>query len=167
QKLRDFAQPGRTDVAGILRAAGVFRSRGAGLLSQGGDGAPRHQHRRRRHARDRRMSVSAGLIGLAVLVLLLALQVPVAIAMILAAFGGVWMLFGLAPAIGVLANTPYDFVASWTLSAVPMFLLMGFVAFHSGLTAGLFDAAKLVLRRVPGGLGIAAILACSGFASVC
>ncbi len=113
------------------------------------------------------MSVSAGLIGLAVLVLLLALQVPVAIAMILVAFGGVWMLFGLAPAIGVLANTPYDFVASWTLSAVPMFLLMGFVAFHSGLTAGLFDAAKLVLRRVPGGLGIAAILACSGFASVC
>lgn len=48
-----------------------------------------------------------------------------------------------------------------------MFLLMGFVAFHSGLTAGLFAAAKLVLRRLPGGLGIAAVLACSGFAAVC
>ncbi len=113
------------------------------------------------------MNVAGGLLGVLVLVVLLLLRVPVAIAMIIVAFGGVWMMLGLAPAIGVLANTPYDFVASWTLSAVPMFLLMGFVAFHAGLTAGLFDAAKLALRRVPGGLGIAAILACSGFASVC
>lgn len=113
------------------------------------------------------MNVTGGLLGIAVLVVLLLLRVPVAIAMIIVAFGGVWMMLGLAPAVGVLANTPYDFVASWTLSAVPMFLLMGFVAFHAGLTAGLFDAAKLALRRVPGGLGIAAILACSGFASVC
>lgn len=113
------------------------------------------------------MNVTAGLLGIAVLVVLLLLRVPVAIAMVIVAFGGVWMMLGLAPAVGVLANTPYDFVASWTLSAVPMFLLMGFVAFHAGLTAGLFDAAKLALRRVPGGLGIAAILACSGFASVC
>ncbi|MBO6718534.1 MAG: TRAP transporter large permease subunit [Rhizobiaceae bacterium] len=113
------------------------------------------------------MNLTAGLLGLLVLLILLALQVPVAIAMIIVAFGGVWIMFGLQPAIGVLANTPYDFVASWTLSAVPMFLLMGFVAYHAGLTAGLFDAAKLGLRKVPGGLGIAAILACSGFASVC
>ncbi|MEX0957119.1 MAG: TRAP transporter large permease subunit [Rhizobiaceae bacterium] len=113
------------------------------------------------------MNLAAGLVGLAVLLLLLALQVPVAIAMIIVAFGGVWIMFGLQPAIGVLANTPYDFVASWTLSAVPMFLLMGFVAYHAGLTAGLFDAAKLALRKVPGGLGIAAIFACSGFAAVC
>lgn len=113
------------------------------------------------------MNVAAGLLGLAVLLVLLALQVPVAIAMIIVAFGGVWIMFGLQPAIGVLANTPYDFVASWTLSAVPMFLLMGFVSYHAGLTAGLFDAAKLALRRLPGGLGIAAIMACSGFAAVC
>jgi tripartite ATP-independent transporter DctM subunit len=44
---------------------------------------------------------------------------------------------------------------------------MGFVAYYSGLTGGLFDTAKVGLRRVPGGLGIAAILACSGFAAVC
>jgi tripartite ATP-independent transporter DctM subunit len=83
------------------------------------------------------------------------------------AFVGVWLMLGLAPAIGILANTPYEFIASWTLSAVPMFLLMGFIAYHGGLTSGLFDAAKLGLRKVPGGLGIAAIVACSGFASVC
>lgn len=113
------------------------------------------------------MNLTIGLSGIAVLFVLLALRVPIAIAMIAIAFGGVWLMLGINPAIGVLANTPYEFVASWTLSAVPMFLLMGFIAFHGGLTAGLFDAAKVGLRKVPGGLGIAAIVACSGFASVC
>jgi tripartite ATP-independent transporter DctM subunit len=113
------------------------------------------------------MSLTIGLSGLAILFVLLALRVPIAIAMMAIAFGGVWLMLGINPAIGVLANTPYEFVASWTLSAVPMFLLMGFIAFHGGLTAGLFDAAKVGLRKVPGGLGIAAIVACSGFASVC
>jgi len=113
------------------------------------------------------MNVTAGFLGLAAFFVLIALKVPVAIAMAVVAFVGVWSLFGIQPAIGILANTPYDFIASWTLSAVPMFLLMGFVAYYSGLTGGLFDAAKLGLRKVPGGLGIAAILACSGFAAVC
>ncbi|KRA47421.1 TRAP transporter large permease [Devosia sp. Root635] len=113
------------------------------------------------------MNLTLGLAGLAFLFVLLALQVPIAIAMMAIAFVGVWAMLGLAPAIGILANTPYEFIASWTLSAVPMFLLMGFIAYHGGLTSGLFDAAKLGLRKVPGGLGIAAIVACSGFASVC
>jgi tripartite ATP-independent transporter DctM subunit len=113
------------------------------------------------------MNLTLGLAGLAFLFVLLALQVPIAIAMMVIAFVGVWLMLGLAPAIGILANTPYEFIASWTLSAVPMFLLMGFIAYHGGLTSGLFDAAKLGLRKVPGGLGIAAIVACSGFASVC
>lgn len=112
------------------------------------------------------MNVSVGLAGLAILLVLLVLQVPVAIALIVVAFGGVWVLLGLNPAIGILSHTPFEFIASWTLSAVPMFLLMGFVAYHSGLTSGLFDAAKVAMRKVPGGLGIAAILACSGFAAV-
>lgn len=113
------------------------------------------------------MNLTVGLVGLVILFVLLALQVPIAIAMMAVAFVGVWVMLGLSPAIGVLANTPYEFVASWTLSAVPMFLLMGFIAYHGGLTSGLFDAAKVGLRKVPGGLGIAAIVACSGFASVC
>jgi tripartite ATP-independent transporter DctM subunit len=113
------------------------------------------------------MNLTVGIAGLVILFVLLALQVPIAIAMMAIAFVGVWVMLGLSPAIGILANTPYEFVASWTLSAVPMFLLMGFIAFHGGLTSGLFDAAKVGLRKVPGGLGIAAIVACSGFASVC
>lgn len=113
------------------------------------------------------MSLTIGLLGLAALFVLLAIKVPVAISMIAVSFVGVWTMIGLSPAIGILAATPHQFVASWTLSAVPMFLLMGFVAYHGGLTGGLFDAAKVGLRKIPGGLGIASIVACTGFSSVC
>ncbi|WEX10548.1 TRAP transporter large permease [Chelativorans sp. AA-79] len=113
------------------------------------------------------MSVTTGLAGIAVLLVLLALRVPVAVALILVSFGGIWLMLGFTPAVGILTTTPYDFVASWTLSAVPMFLLMGFVAYHAGLTTSLFGAANRALRRMPGGLGMAAVLACTGFASVC
>ncbi len=113
------------------------------------------------------MSVGAGFAGIAILFALLLLRVPVALALIAVSFGGIAWLIGLTPALGILSNTPYSFVASWTMSAVPMFLLMGFVAFHAELTAGLFAAAKAVLRRLPGALAISSILACSGFAAVC
>lgn len=113
------------------------------------------------------MSVETGLYGVALLFVLLALRVPVALALIAVSFSGVTFLLGVTPAIGILSNTPFSFVSNWTLSAVPMFLLMGFIAFHAGLTGGLFDAAKAVLRRVPGALAISSIFACSGFAAVC
>ncbi len=113
------------------------------------------------------MSVEVGLWGVGGLLVLLALRVPVALALIAVSFGGIAWLLGLRPALGVVSNTPYSFVASWTMSAVPMFLLMGFVAYHAKLTAGLFDAAKLVLRRLPGALAISSVFACSGFAAVC
>jgi tripartite ATP-independent transporter DctM subunit len=112
------------------------------------------------------MSVETGLIGLAVMLVLLLLRVPIAIAMMLVSFAGIASMLGLQPAIGVLTATPYEFVASWTLSAVPMFLMMGYVAFQTGMTRGLFDLAKLLLSRLPGGLAVASIFACAGFASV-
>ncbi|MGY6534932.1 MAG: TRAP transporter large permease [Pararhodobacter sp.] len=113
------------------------------------------------------MSVESGFIGAGVLLVLLILRVPVALALIAVSFGGIAKLIGIGPALGVMANTPYSFTASWTLSAVPMFLLMGFVAYHARLTSGLFDAAKTLLRRLPGALAISSIFACSGFAAVC
>lgn len=113
------------------------------------------------------MSAEVGLWGIGALLLLLLARVPVALAMMAVSFGGIGWLLGLTPALGILMNTPYSFVASWTLSAVPMFLLMGYVAYHAGLTGGLFAAAKAVLGRVPGGLAIASIFACTGFAAVC
>ncbi|HET8904177.1 MAG TPA: TRAP transporter large permease subunit [Saccharospirillum sp.] len=112
------------------------------------------------------MSVEIGIYGLIALLVLLALRVPVALALMAVSLGGVSWMINWDVAIGMLASTPYDFVAKWTLSAVPMFLLMGFVSYHAGLTAGLFNAAKVVFRWLPGGLAISSIFASSGFAAV-
>lgn len=112
------------------------------------------------------MSVTVGIWGVATLIFLLIARIPVALALMTVSFGGITIMVGLTPAFGIMMNTPYSFVASWTMSAVPMFLLMGFISYHAGLTAGLFEASKVVLRRVPGGLAISSIFACSGFAAV-
>lgn len=113
------------------------------------------------------MNLEAGLAGIAVLLVLLVLRLPVALSLMAVSVGGTAWMLGWTPAFGILASTPYEFASNWTLSAVPMFLLMGFVAYHSGLTTGLFNAAKAVFRVVPGGLAISSIFACSGFAAVC
>ena len=112
------------------------------------------------------MGIDVGLMGLGLLGLLLVMRIPVSASLIIVSFFGISMLIGTGPALGVLSNTPYSFVAKWTMSAVPMFLLMGFVAFHTGMTGGLFEAAKVVLARLPGGLAISSIFACSAFAAV-
>lgn len=112
------------------------------------------------------MNVAVGLWGVVGLLALLILRLPVALSMILISALGITALIGVSPALGILSNTPYAFAASWNMSAVPMFLLMGFLAFNTGMTGGLFDAAKALLARLPGGLAISSIFACSGFAAV-
>lgn len=112
------------------------------------------------------MFLETGLIGLGVMLALLILRVPVAIALIGVSIGGIAAMMGSDVAISMLASKPYDFLSKWTLSAVPMFLLMGFVSYHTGLTAGLFNAAKVVFRWLPGGLAISSVFASSGFAAV-
>lgn len=110
-------------------------------------------------------SVSVALIFLAVLIVLLIIRVPIAIALILTALTGIGILRGFDTAWSVLATLPYDFAAHWSLSAIPMFLLMGAVAHKGGLTSTLFDACKIWFGRLPGGLAVAANAASAMFAA--
>lgn len=112
-------------------------------------------------------SVVLGLLGIAGLLVMLLLRVPVAIALIVVSWFGLWATLGITPALSILQTVPFEFVSNWTLSAVPMFLLMGYVGYHSGLTTSLFNLAKVLLWRLPGSLAISSIAACSGFAAVC
>lgn len=110
--------------------------------------------------------VEIGLIALAMLFVLIALRMPVGPALIGVSFCGLWALMGWRVAWGALGIIPYQFSASWILSSVPMFLLLGFIAYHTGLTQGLFRAARLWLSALPGGLAIAAVFGAAGFAAV-
>jgi C4-dicarboxylate transporter, DctM subunit len=106
-----------------------------------------------------------GLVSLIAAVILLAARVPIGVALGSVALAGIWYLRGLDVALGMLRSAPYDFLANWELSAIPMFILMGSVAHHSGISSSLFKAARLWLGRLPGGLAVATNFACAGFAA--
>ncbi len=110
--------------------------------------------------------VQIGYAGVAVLLALIAFRVPIGLALISVSFGGIFILVGERPAFGALGVFPYAFSATWHLSSIPMFVLMGFFCFHAGLTKGLFGAARLWLSALPGGLAIAGGLGSAGFAAV-
>lgn len=110
--------------------------------------------------------VLIGYLGLGTLVVLMALRFPIGIALGLVSVVGIAAIRGPGPAASALAGLPFEFAASWTLSAVPMFLLMGAVAFHSGITGHLFSAARTWLGSLPGGLAVATNFASAGFAAV-
>jgi len=94
---------------------------------------------------------------------LIALRVPIGIAMGAVAFLGFWYLRNFNVALSALSDTPFVFAASWDLSAIPMFLLMGAIAGNSGIGTALFRAAHAWFGALPGGLAVATNWACAGF----
>lgn len=108
--------------------------------------------------------VVAGLVLIGAFVLM-AIRVPIGIALGSVSLLGLIWVRGLGSALSVFGDLPFEFGANWSLSAVPMFLLMGSVAFHTGLTSSLFKTARLWLSRLPGGLAVATNFASAGFAA--
>lgn len=106
-----------------------------------------------------------GLAAIAVLLVLIGLRVPIGLALGGVSLIGLMMVRSTEAALGIFGDLPFEFGASWSLSAVPMFLLMGSIAYHTGLTSSLFKAARLWLGRLPGGLAVATNFAAAGFAA--
>lgn len=110
------------------------------------------------------MSTSVvALSSLAVMLLLMGIRVPIGVAMGLVAMGGFWYIGNINIALAVLRDAPFSFAASWDLSAIPMFLLMGSIAANAGIASGLFRAARAWFGGLPGGLAVATNWACAGF----
>lgn len=101
--------------------------------------------------------------SLALMLLLMGIRVPIGVAMGVVALGGFWYIGNINLALAVIRDTPFSFAASWDLSAIPMFLLMGSIASNAGIAAGLFRAARAWFGGLPGGLAVATNWACAGF----
>ncbi|MDX2483308.1 MAG: TRAP transporter large permease [Pseudodonghicola sp.] len=97
---------------------------------------------------------------------LILMRIPIGVSLIAVSFGGLWSMFNWNIAWGSLGIVPYNFANSWVLSSIPAFLLMGFICYHTRLTQGLFSAAQVWLSGLPGGLAIASVFGCAGFAAV-
>jgi len=109
--------------------------------------------------------IEIGFMGIALVLLLIGVRVPIGAAMGGTAFVGIWAMMGWRPAIGIAKAVPFSLIGDWNLSAIPMFLLMGFIAVESGLTRGLFGAARILLAWLPGGLASSTVAASALFAS--
>lgn len=105
------------------------------------------------------------LIGLAVLIALLIIGMPIAFALSIAGILGILMIDGFDIALYSLGNYPFAFMKSWLLVAVPLFILMGFLANTAGVTDKAFSAGYKWLGQLPGGLAMASIAACAAFAA--
>jgi tripartite ATP-independent transporter DctM subunit len=110
--------------------------------------------------------VQIGLTSVLGLLALVAVRVPIAFAMFATGAVGLTFLIGFGPMTGLLRSLPYGFAASWELSSLPTFLVMGYVAYHARLTQGLFRAAKLWLSALPGGLAIATVFGAAAFSAL-
>src|SRR5580765_5435660 len=114
------------------------------------------------------MSTDAvAIIGFASLFVLMLLRVPVGMAMGLVGVTGFGYLTSAAPAFKIVGHTTMRTVTDWNFAVVPLFLLMGSFATTSGMSRELFRAANAFLGHLRGGLGIATIAACGGFAAIC
>ncbi|MDO6682198.1 MULTISPECIES: TRAP transporter large permease [unclassified Oceanobacter] len=118
--------------------------------------------------------ISIGLWVTGVMLLCVILGLRVAFAAALAGFLGLLWIFsarlgfekGFEVAIKMAGTIPHSKVSSLALSLIPTFILIGFLAYHAGLTRALFDAAKKWLGWLPGGMGVATVFSTAGFAAV-
>lgn len=109
--------------------------------------------------------LATGWAGIAVLFGLIAVRVPIGVALAVVSIVGIAILTSTGAAFGIITALPFTFIGDWSLTAIPMFLLMGFVAASTGLTSGAFDLLKVALGRVPGGVASASVAACGLFAA--
>jgi C4-dicarboxylate transporter, DctM subunit len=105
-------------------------------------------------------------LAIAALLILLVLGTPVGFALGFSGALGLFLLDGFDVARSTLGRAPYNTSARFVLTVIPMFILMGVVARHARVAENGFAVLSWWLRRVPGGLAIATIMACAGFAAV-
>jgi len=109
----------------------------------------------------------AGLIGILVFFFLIVLKIPIAYAMAMVGFAGFGYLTSSSAAFAMVSTELFSTFSRYSLSVIPMFILMGFLAFHAGIGARLYDLAYKMVGHLPGGLAIATQATCALFGAVC
>lgn len=114
------------------------------------------------------MTSSAGaLIGFALLLILLAGSMPVGFVMAAVGLVGFALMVSPQAAFSMATIDLYTTFSDYNLTTIPLFILMGQIAFHTGISQGLFNAAYHWIGRVAGGLAISTIGACTAFGAIC
>ena len=108
-----------------------------------------------------------GIVGIGLLLVLFLLRMPIAFAMAFVGLAGFAYLADPGPALSLLAQDIFEQFAAYPLSVIPMFILMGSFAYASGISKRLYETTYAWVGHLRGGLTIATVLACAGFAAIC
>src|SRR5262249_35634476 len=108
-----------------------------------------------------------GALGIAAMLALMTLRVPIGVAMGAVGFLGFAYMNGWDAALSMLGLVPYGTVATFTFSVLPLFVLMGHFATVAGLSEELYGTANQWFGHFRGGLAMATVVACGGFAAIC
>lgn len=108
-----------------------------------------------------------GILGCVCLLVLLASSMPVALAMMLVGTAGFAAVVSPSAAMSMLTAELYDTFTSYSLTVIPLFVLMGQAAFHSGISRRLFQTAYHWMGHWPGGMAVSTIGACTAFGAIC
>jgi C4-dicarboxylate transporter DctM subunit len=113
------------------------------------------------------MSLTAiGVIGIAILIVLLFSNMPVGFVMGFLGFLGFSYVVNVEAGMALLARDVWDVFSSYGLTVIPLFVFMGQIAFHSGISRRLYDSAYVFLGHRRGGLAMATVGACAGFSAI-
>ncbi|MBW2604188.1 MAG: TRAP transporter large permease [Deltaproteobacteria bacterium] len=114
------------------------------------------------------MSLSTiGIVGIIVLVVLLYSRMPVGFAMGFLGLVGFSYVVNLDAGLNLLARDVWDVFSSYNLTVIPLFVFMGQIAFHAGISRRLYDSAYVLLGHRRGGLAMTTVGACAGFSAIC
>lgn len=111
--------------------------------------------------------ITMAVLGILALLVLMFLGMNIGLAMFLVGFIGYGFAVNWKAALGVLQTVPYVQAASYSMTVVPLFIMMGNFAFASGMSENLYSAANKWLGRLPGGLACSTVAACAAFGAIC
>ncbi len=111
--------------------------------------------------------VTIGIIGLAVVLLMFLTGIELGFAMALIGFVGFSIIVSMKAALNLLAKDVFDVFASYGFTVIPLFVLMGQVAFNAGIAKRLFDASYKFIGHIPGGLAMATVAGATAFKAIC
>jgi tripartite ATP-independent transporter DctM subunit len=108
-----------------------------------------------------------GIVGIVVMVMIFLTRMPVAYVMTLIGFLGFSVMISLPGGLALLSRNIYEVFASYGLTTIPLFILMGQLAFNSGISRRIYATAYRFLGHTRGGLAMATVAACTAFGAVC
>lgn len=108
-----------------------------------------------------------GILGILIMVTIFLSRMPVAYVMAMIGYLGFSIMISTKGGLNLLSRDIYEVFSSYGLTTIPLFVLMGQLAFNSGISSRLYDTANKYLGSTRGGLAMATVAACTGFGAVC